>query len=149
MTLSIYLFIHLSLYSLQLQRLGAQSVTVTEEENALAFTNGTLRRLNPLAPASTSPHTLQESERSPTNIRAVVTTHDWLDGFGSFIGVVEGDGTDVMVKNVGLDDTVEKSAADESEFTIDRSGGTTNVVPALTTVVRKSWVSVLKVGDSN
>jgi hypothetical protein len=78
-----------------------------------------------------------------------VTTHDWLDGLGSFVSVVEGDGADVMVKNVGLDDTVKKSAANESKFTVDSSGGTTNVVPALTTVVRKSWVSVLKEGDSN
>lgn len=102
-----------------------------------------------MAPASTRPHALQESEGSSSNVRAVVTTHNWFDGFGSFVGVIEWDGADVVVKNVGLDDTVEKSAADESEFTIDRSGGTTNVVPALTTVVRKSWVSVLKVGDSN
>jgi len=75
--------------------------------------------------------------------------HDWLDGLGCFVGVVEGDGADVVVEDVGLDDTVEESAADETEFTIDGCGGSTYVVPALTGVVGKSWVSVLEESDGN
>ena len=78
-----------------------------------------------------------------------MTTHDRLDGLGSLIGVVERNGADVVVKNVGLDDTVKKSASDESEFTIDGCCGSTNIVPALARVVRKSWVGVLEEGDSN
>jgi hypothetical protein len=76
-------------------------------------------------------------------------THDWLDGLGSFIGVVEWDGADVVVEDVGLNNTVEESAANESEFTIDCSSGTTDVVPARTGVVWKCWVGVLKIGDGN
>lgn len=76
-------------------------------------------------------------------------THDWLDGLGCLVGMVERNGADVVVKNVGLDDTVEKSAADEAKFTVDGCCGTTDVVPALTRVMRESWVGVLEVGDGN
>jgi hypothetical protein len=75
--------------------------------------------------------------------------HDWFDGLGSFIGVVEWDGADVVVKDVRLDDTVEESTANESKLTVDGSSGTTDVVPAGTGVVRKGWVSVLEIGDGN
>jgi hypothetical protein len=78
-----------------------------------------------------------------------MTTHNWLDGFGGFICVVERDGADVVVKNVGLDDAVEESAADETKFTINCCSSSTNIVPAFGRVVRKRWVSVLKVGDGN
>lgn len=37
--------------SLNLQRCGAESISVAEEEHALAFTNCALGWLNPLAPA--------------------------------------------------------------------------------------------------
>lgn len=76
-------------------------------------------------------------------------THDRLDGLGGLIGVVERNGADVMVKNVSLDNAVKESAADESKFTVDSCRGTTDVVPALTRVVGKSWVGVLEVGNSN
>lgn len=76
-------------------------------------------------------------------------THDWLDGFTGLVGMVEGDGADVVVKNVSLDDTVEKGTADETEFAVDGCGGTTDIVPALTRVVGKSWIGVLEVGDGN
>jgi hypothetical protein len=36
-----------------------------------------------------------------------VAAHDGLDGLGGFVGVVEGDGADVVVEDVGFDDTVE------------------------------------------
>lgn len=76
-------------------------------------------------------------------------THDWLDGLGGFVGVVEGDGADVMVEDVGFYDAVEEVAADESEFTVDGCGGSTDVVPAFTRVVREGWVGVLEEGDCN
>lgn len=78
-----------------------------------------------------------------------MTTHDRLNGFTGLIRVVEWDGADVVVKDVGLNDTVEESAADETEFTIDCCSGSTNIIPAPGCVVRKSWVGVLEVGDSN
>lgn len=75
--------------------------------------------------------------------------HDWLDSLGGFVGVVEGDGADVVVEDVGLNDAVEESAANETEFAVNGCGGTTNVVPRSSRVVGKSWVGVLEVGDGN
>lgn len=75
--------------------------------------------------------------------------HDWLDSLGCLISVVERNGADVVVKNVGLDDTVEKSSSDETKFTIDGCCGTTDVVPALTRVMGESTVGVLEVGNGN
>jgi hypothetical protein len=46
-----------------------------------------------------------------------VLAHDALDGLGGFVGVVEGNRGDVVVEDVGLDDAVEQSAADEAELT--------------------------------
>lgn len=75
--------------------------------------------------------------------------HDWLDGLGSFVSVVEGDGADVVVQNVGLDDAVEEMTADETEFTVDRCCGTTGEGPGVGVVVRKRGVGVLKVGNGD
>jgi hypothetical protein len=63
--------------------------------------------------------------------------------------VVKGDGADIVVKDMGFNDTVEESATNETEFTIDRCSSSANIVPASGCVVRKSWISVLEVGDSN
>jgi hypothetical protein len=50
---------------------------------------------------------------------------------------------------VGLDDAVEESATDETEFTIDRGCGSASVCPGLCVVVRKSRISVLEIGDGD
>ena len=75
--------------------------------------------------------------------------HDGLDGLGGLVGVVEGDGGDVVVENVGLDDAVEEVAADETEFTVDGGGGAADVVPGRGLVVGERRVGVLEVGDGN
>jgi len=64
-----------------------------------------------------------------------MATHHFLDSLGGFIGVVEWDGADVVVKNVRLDNTVEELATNEAEFTIDGCGCATDVVPGLRGVV--------------
>jgi hypothetical protein len=102
-----------------------------------------------LAPACTGPHGLQEPDRTILDISAVVAAHDWLDGFRSLVGVVEGDGTDVVMENVSFYNAVEETPADETEFAVNSRSSTTNIGPAFTSVVRKSWVSVLEIGDSN
>jgi len=63
--------------------------------------------------------------------------------------VVKGNGADVVVENVGFDDAMKESAANESEFSVDGCSGTSNVVPAASGVVRKCWVGVLEISDSN
>ena len=76
-----------------------------------------------------------------------MTAHDGLDGLGGLVGVVEGDGGDVVVKNVGLDDTVEEMTSDEAKLTVDGSSGTTSVGPGVGVVVGEGGVGVLQEGD--
>ncbi len=78
-----------------------------------------------------------------------MTAHDRLDGFGCLVCVVEGDGANVVVKDVGFNNTVEESATDKTELAIDCRSGSTNIVPAFGRVMGKSGISVLKVGDGN
>lgn len=75
--------------------------------------------------------------------------HDALDGLGGLIGVVEGDVADIVVQNVGLNDTVEDVTADETEVTIDGGGGSTGEVPDLGLVVGEGGVGVLEEGNSD
>lgn len=72
--------------------------------------------------------------------------HDGLDGGGRRVGVVEGDGADVVVQDVGLDDAVEEVAADEAEIAVHGRGGAAGKGPGLGTVVWEGWVCVLEVG---
>ena len=78
-----------------------------------------------------------------------MTAHDRLDGLGCFVGVIEGDGGNVVVQDVGFDDAVEESAANETEFAVNGCGGSANVAPASGRVVGECGVSVLEVGDCN
>ena len=126
-----------------------ETVAVAEEENALALALGTLAGLDPVAPAGALPDGPDESPGATLSIGAVVLAHDLLDGLGGLVGVVEGDGGNVVVKDVGLDDAVEESAADEAELAVDGCSGTSGVGPGLSVVVRKSGVGVLEEGNSN
>lgn len=78
-----------------------------------------------------------------------MAAHDGLDRLGRFVGVVEWDGRDVVVEDVGFDDAVHQGAADESEFAIDGCGGATSEVPGITGVVRQRRVGVLEESDGN
>ena len=81
----------------QLDGRNTKTIMITEEQDALALTLGLSRGLNPLAPARALPDGSDEAKRATLSIRAVVLAHDRLDGLGSLIGVVEGDGRDVVV----------------------------------------------------
>jgi chaperonin GroEL (HSP60 family) len=58
-----------------------------------------------------------------------VAAHDWLNGFGGFVGVVKWDGANVVVENMGFDDTVKKLTTDEAKFTIDCCCSSADIVP--------------------
>lgn len=115
----------------------------------MALTGSILHRLNPLAGTGTGPHGLEETSPASLGLGAVVGAHDALDGIGGLIGVVEGDVADIVVQDVGLNDTVEDVAADETEVTIDGGSGATGEVPDLGLVVGEGGVSVLEEGNGD
>lgn len=137
------------LHRCQLVRLCAQTVPIPEEEHILARTLGLGARLDPLAHACALVHGLDEANRSVDNIGAVVAAHNGLDGLGGLVGVVEGDGADVVVQDVRLDDAVQQVAADEAEFTVDGCSGTLDKGPLLAGVVGQGRVGVLEEGNSD
>ena len=63
--------------------------------------------------------------------------------------MVEGDGGDVVVEDVSLDDAVEQLSADESEFTVDCRCCASSEVPGLASVMRKRGIGMLEVGDGH
>lgn len=132
-----------------LGRRNTDAVGVTVEHNTLALTSRTLSRLNPLADTGRGPHGLEETSPAGVSLRAVVVSHDVLDGFAGLVGVVEGDIADVVVQHVGLDDTVEDVAADEAEVTVNGGSSAAGEVPHFRLVVRKSGVGVLEEGNSD
>lgn len=129
--------------------LRAQAVAVAEEQNAFGSTLGVGAGLNPLAPACAEPQSTDETPGTIPGIRAVVLAHDRLDGLGGFIGIIEGDGADIVVKDVSLNDAVEQVSANKAHLTINSSSSSTDKIPLLGGVVRQSWVSVLEEGDGN
>jgi hypothetical protein len=131
------------------KRWETESIAVAEEHDALILALGALVWLNPLAPSGALPQAMEEAPRAALDVRAVVLAHHWLDGLRGLVGVVEGDGADIVMENVGLDDAVEELAADETEFAIDSSGGSTDIVPGLVGVMRKRWIGMLEVSDGN
>lgn len=132
-----------------LGRGDTNAVGVAVEENTLALTLGTFGGLNPLASAGAGPESLEESNPAGVGLRAVVAAHDLLDGLAGFVGVVEGDGADIVVEDVGLDDSVEDVTADETKVTVDGGSGTTGKVPDLGLVVGEGGVGVLEVSDGH
>lgn len=86
--------------------LDAQAVPVSEEKDTLALALSLGRWLDPLAPTSAQVHGLEETNGTILDIAAVVPAHNWLDGLGSLVGVVEWNGRDVVVEDVGFDDAV-------------------------------------------
>ena len=62
-------------------------------------------------------------------------THDWFNGFGSLIGVVEWDDAYVVVENMRLDDAVENIRTDGPEVTINGGCGASSEVPCFRLIV--------------
>ena len=125
------------------------AVAVAVEEDVGVVALGAVVSLDPLAPAGSLVDGAEEAEAAALDVGAVVLAHDGLDGLGGLVGVVEGDGGDVVVQDVGLDDAVEYLAADEAEFAVDGGSGAASEVPGLAAVVREGGVGVLEVGDGD
>lgn len=128
---------------------NADAVDVAVEEHAFAFALSALGRLDELAGAGASPEGLEEASPAGVRLGAVVAAHDLLDGFAGLIGVVEGDGADIVVENVSFDDAVEYMAADEAKVAVNGCCGATGKVPYFGLVMREGWVGVLQISDGN
>lgn len=115
----------------------------------LAGALGLCARLDPLAHTCALVHGLDETNRSVNGIGTVVAAHDRLDGLGGLVCIVERNGANVVVQNVGLDDTVEQVATDEAKLTVDGCSGALDKGPLLAGVVRQGRVGVLEEGDSD
>lgn len=57
--------------------------------------------------------------------------HDWLDGFGRFVSVIEWDGGHIVMEDVSFDYAMEQMSADETEFAVNRRRGPTSKIPGL------------------
>lgn len=134
---------------LHLRGWQAQPVGVAEEKHLAVLALGAFVGLNPLAPSSTLVQRPNESHWSAFDVTSVVLAHNRLDSLCGFVGVVEGDGGDVVVQDVGLDDAVEEVTTNEAEFAVNRCSGTTGEVPRTAGVVWERGVGVLEVGDSD
>ena len=135
--------------SRDLCRRQSDAVSVAIEKDTGSLTRGALVRLNPLARPHRCPHTFHESKTASCCVAAIVTAHDRFDGFSGLVGVVEGDGADVVMEDMGFDDTVQELAADKAEFTINGCCCATGIVPACGSVMRETGIGVLEEGDGN
>ena len=113
----------------QLRRRQPDAVVVPVEENTATLVARRFERLHPLAHSRVGPEAAQEAQRAIARVGLVVLTHDRLDRLGRLVGVVEGDGRDVMVQDVRLNDAVEEMAPDEAEFAVDGRRGSSKEVP--------------------
>lgn len=110
---------------------------VSEEHDTSSLALGALVALNPLARSKIGVEAANEAKSSTAGVAAVVLTHDSLDGLGSFVGVVEGDGADVVVQDVSLDNAVEEVRTDWPKIAVDCCGGATSEGPGVAGVVGK------------
>lgn len=76
-----------------------------------------------------------------------MAAHDRLDGFGGFVSMVEWNGRDVVVQDVGFDDSVEQRAADEPELAVDGGCSSASETPRLGSVMSDRGIGVLQVCD--
>lgn len=76
-----------------------------------------------------------------------MATQYWLDGFRSLIGVIERDGGDKMVKNMGFYNAVHEGPTDEAKLTVYGCSSATSEVPSCVFVMGEGRIGVLKIGD--
>lgn len=129
--------------------LGAQAVAVAEEQDVLAGALSRLAGLNPLAHASASPHGSDETKEAILGIGAVVLAHDGSNGIRGLVGIVKGNGADVVVQDMSLDNSVQQVTTDEAHLAINGGSGATDKVPLVTRVVRQGGIGVLEEGDGD
>lgn len=78
-----------------------------------------------------------------------MTTQDWLDGFGSLVGVVERNGGNKVVKDMSFYNPVHKRPTNEAKLTINGCCSAASEVPGCFLVMRKGGIGMLKISDCN
>ena len=76
-----------------------------------------------------------------------MAAQDWLDSIGCFIGIVERNGGNKVMKDVCLNNTMHEISADEAEFAVNGGCCTAGEVPGAGFVMGKSGIGVLKEGN--
>ena len=102
-----------------------------------------------MAPSCIPPQGSDEAPEPTFGITAVVAAHDGFDGFTRLICVIEGNGANVMVQDMGFDDAVEEMTPNEAHLSVDCGSRSTCEGPGMGCVVRQSGISMLEVGDCN
>ena len=128
-------------------RRHSQAIPVSKEENSLALAFDSLGWFDPLTPPRAFPQTLHEAQRTSLYVSSIVLTHNRLNGFGSFIGVVKWNRGHIVVQNVSFNDAMEEMAADKAKLAVNRCSSAAGKSPSMRLVVRESWVCVLEVCD--
>lgn len=78
-----------------------------------------------------------------------MAAHDGFDRLGSFIGVIEGNGRNVVMEDVGFYNAMHQSATDEPKFTVDGRSSTARIAPRLGGIMGERRVGVLEEGDGH
>ena len=78
-----------------------------------------------------------------------MVTHHFPDVLRGLAGVVEGDGGDKVVADMGADDVVEEVRVNETQIAINGGRGATRECPSFVVVVRHAGICVLKEGDGD
>jgi hypothetical protein len=125
-------------------RLLRPRVEVAEHEDTAAL--GALGLLDELAGAHVAP---EGGPERGLRVCFVVHAHDLLDVLRGLAGVVEGNGGNEVVADVGADDVVEEVSVDEAEITVDGGGCAAGKGPGLVVIVGHASIGVLKEGYCN
>ena len=94
-------------FSLYLQWRHSQIIPIPIKHHIFAQSLRSATLLDPLTPPGAYPQTLQEPNRAVLGVREVMAAHNWLDSLGGFVGVVERNGRNIVMQDVGFDDAVE------------------------------------------
>ena len=78
-----------------------------------------------------------------------MAAHDGFDGLRGLIGVIEGNGGNVVMEDVRFYDPMHQSATDETEFTVDGRGRAAGVAPRFGGIMGERRIGVLEEGDGH
>lgn len=124
-----YDFLHFFLLGINLHRWHPQTIVISPKLHMFTQPLGFSNWLDPLTPSGDLPHIHHETSWSRSNITVVVFTHDFLDCLRCFLGVVEGNRGNGMMKDVSLANFMEEIVPNPTEGPIHSCCSSTLIVP--------------------